>query len=77
MRLYWEGNYSLIYCNENGVNCFFIHNDIISLKNVQFKNFENISKIYKYPNYGKGPNVGHFQDKHNRKYITFEEAIIL
>jgi hypothetical protein len=38
-------NYSLIYCNENGVNCFFLHNDIIKQKNLEFKNFGDITKI--------------------------------
>ena len=25
-------SYSLVYCNKNGVNCFFVHNDIIKNK---------------------------------------------
>uniref|UniRef100_A0A6C0HAG8 Methyltransferase FkbM domain-containing protein n=1 Tax=viral metagenome TaxID=1070528 RepID=A0A6C0HAG8_9ZZZZ len=70
-------NYSLIYCNENGVNCFFIHNDIIKQKNLEFKNFGDITKIYRSPRYGPGPKGGHRQDDHNRKYIKFEEAIML
>lgn len=70
-------NYSLIYCNENGVNCFFIHNDIIKQKKLEFKNFGDITKIYRSPRYGPGPKGGHRQDDHNRKYITFEEAIML
>jgi nucleoid DNA-binding protein len=70
-------NYSLIYCNENGVNCFFIHNDIIKHKNLEFKNFGDITKIYRSPRYGPGPKGGHRQDEHNRKYIKFEEAIML
>jgi nucleoid DNA-binding protein len=70
-------NYSLIYCNENGVNCFFIHNDIIKQKKLEFKNFGDITKIYRSPRYGPGPKGGHRQDDHNRKYIKFEEAITL
>ena len=40
-------NYSLVYCNKNGVNCFLIHNDIIVEKKLHFKNFGNylISEI--------------------------------
>lgn len=70
-------NYSLIYCDKSGVNCFFIHNDIIKSKNLNFKNYNNITKIYRPPKYGKGPNGGHKQDQHNIKYITYEEAINL
>lgn len=68
-------NYSLVYCNDNGVNSFFVHNDIIRNKNLQFKNIEDISKIYKPARYGKGPNGGHIQDPYNRQYISFEQAI--
>jgi hypothetical protein len=70
-------NYSLIYCDNNGVNSFFIHNDIIKSKGLFFENIGNISKIYKSAKYGSGPNGGHIKDPYNRKYITFEEAINL
>ena len=70
-------NYSLVYCNENGVNCFLIHNDLISNKNLQFKDFGDITKIYKFPKYAGGPNGGHPADRHNRKFISFEEAMLL
>jgi len=65
-------NYSLVYCDKNGVNCFFIHNNIINEKILKFNNFGNIEKIYR-------PRVSgiHLKDKLNRKYITFEEAINL
>ena len=68
-------NYSLIYCNQNGVNCFFIHNDIIKNKDLQFINLGNIEKIYKPASYNIGPNGGHPQDQFNRNYISFDEAI--
>ena len=68
-------NYSLIYCNANGVNCFLIHNDVIKNKNLQFKNIGDISQIYKPPLYGCGPNGGHVHDQRNRQFISFEEAI--
>ena len=68
-------NYSLVYCNNNGVNCFFIHNDIIKNKNLQIKNIGDIEKIYKPARYGSGPNGGHIQDPYNRQFISFDEAI--
>jgi len=70
-------DYSLIYCNKNGVNCFLIHNDIIKDKNLQFLNYGEIEKIYRPGGYGEGPNGGHRQDPYNRKYISFDEAINL
>ena len=70
-------NYSLVYCDKNGVNSFFIHNDIIKNKGLQFKNIGDITKIYKPPRYGCGPNGGHKQDPYNRKFISFEDAINL
>jgi len=68
-------NYSLIYCNANGVNSFFVHNDLIKDKNIQFKNVGNIKEIYRAAKYGIGPNGGHLRDPYNRQYISFEEAI--
>jgi hypothetical protein len=70
-------NYSVIYCNANGVNSFLIHNDLITNKNLRFKNVGDISKIYKPARYGHGPNGGHRQDVYNRPFISFEEAINL
>jgi hypothetical protein len=67
-------NYSLVYCNENGVNCFFVHNDIIQNKNLQFKGMGDIAQIYRPAGYGHGPRGGHRQDTHNRQYITCDEA---
>jgi FkbM family methyltransferase len=68
-------NYSLIYCNNNGVNCFFIHNDILKNKNLQIKNIGDIASIYKPAKYGNGPNGGHKQDPYNRQFISFNKAI--
>ena len=68
-------NYSLVYCDKKGVNCFFIHNDILKNKNLQFNNVGDITQIYKQARYGCGPNGGHMQDPYNRQYISFDEAI--
>jgi hypothetical protein len=70
-------NYSLIYCNKNGVNCFLVDNNIIKNKDLRIKNMGDIAQIYKPAGYGYGPNGGHRQDPYNRKYICFEEAIHL
>lgn len=70
-------NYTLIYCDNAGVNCFFINNSIMNNKNLSFKDIGNINKIYKRPRYGTGPNGGHPSDIKNRKYISFNKGIIL
>ena len=68
-------NYSLVYCNQNGVNSFFIHNDIIKNNNLQIKNIGDIENIYRPARYNNGPNGGHPQDPYNRQFISFDEAI--
>lgn len=68
--------YSLVYCNKNGVNCFFVHDDILQCKNIIIENANNIDSIYRNPAYGYGPRGGHFIDKLYRKYICFDEAIL-
>lgn len=65
-------NYSLVCCDSRGVNCFFIHNDIVKKKNIVI---DPIEKIYRKAEYGPGPNGGHRQDMQYRKYISFNEAI--
>ncbi len=74
-KLATKYNYSLVYCNNNGVNCFLIHNDILTNKELQFQNVGDITKIYKPPLYGYGPNGGHPQDPYYRDYISFDDAI--
>lgn len=64
-------NYTLVYCESKGINCFFVHNNLINSKNIQFLNAGNVEKLYKKPTYGIGPNNGWLQDKRNRKYISF------
>jgi hypothetical protein len=33
--------YSLVYCNENGVNAFFVRDTLIKERGVEFKNINN------------------------------------
>jgi hypothetical protein len=74
-KLAKKHNYSLVYCDATGTNCFLIHNDLIKDKNLQFEGLGDITKIYKPARYGQGPNGGHPPDPYNRQYISFEEAI--
>lgn len=70
--------YSLVYADAKGVNLFFIRNDL--LENLQasgwvFKNTNDVNAIYRRPRYGQGPNGGHRQDPHGRKYLTSKEIL--
>lgn len=73
-KLAMKYDYSLVYCDNRGVNCFFIHDDIIKRKELHFKDVGNVKKIYNPPRYGNGPNGGHPHDPQNRKYVSFDEA---
>lgn len=70
-------NYTLVYCDYMGVNCFFVHNSILKERGLTFKDMGDIDKIYRAPKYGGGPNGGHGQDPKGRAYLTFEEAFFL
>lgn len=70
-------NYTLVYCDSKGVNCYFINNKILIENNLEFLNSGNVEKIYRYPKYSIGPNGGHSQDPYNRIYITSDQAITL
>ncbi len=68
-RLGDRKGYTLVYANANGVNLFFVRNDIIAQLPIKFKDASNVAKIYRYPTYGKGPNGGHFADLNKRSFI--------
>jgi len=68
-------NYSLVYCDNKGVNAFFVNTNIIKNKQLNFKDCNNINNLYKKASYGSGPNGGHQDDSLNRKYITFDDCI--
>lgn len=67
--------YTLVYAENRGVNLFFIRNDVLTDLNLQFKNQNDVIKLYKQPTYGLGPNGGHYQDPLSRQYITSTEAM--
>jgi hypothetical protein len=69
-------NYTLVYCNKNGVNAFYINNKFIDKIN-KIINAGDINKIYRPGGYGLGPNGGHPSDPQDRPYIKYYEAINL
>ncbi|MDE3045274.1 MAG: hypothetical protein KGJ02_01325 [Verrucomicrobiota bacterium] len=67
--------YSLVYAEKAGVNLFFIRDDILKEKNLQFKDMNDVQRLYRYPTYGRGPNGGHRDDPKKRKYLTSKEIL--
>ncbi len=67
--------YSLVYADQNGVNLFFIRDDILRDKHLHFKNINDVDKLYRRPTYGNGPNNGHPADAKNRSYLTSIELL--
>jgi len=67
--------YSLVYAEKEGVNLFFIRDDILKAKNLVFKDMNKVEKLYRYPTYGKGPNGGHPEDLRRRLYIPSKELL--
>jgi len=76
-KLLKQYNYSLVYCDTTGTNCFFVNNNIIAKRKLNFLDKDDTEKLYRPPNYGTGPNHGHPQDMHYRPYVTCEEALRL
>jgi len=78
MALYHLGRakgYSLVYAEKAGVNLFFVRDDILKEKDLQFKDMNDPEKIYRLPTYGTGPNGGHREDPKNRPYIPSSELL--
>lgn len=67
-KLSIEKNYTLVYCDNRGINAFFVHNDLID--KLDFK-VETIDKIYKQGGYGSGPFGGHRQHSSDKKMIEY------
>jgi len=67
--------YSLVYADSNGVNLFFIRDDILRDQNLHFKHVNDVEKLYRKPKYGNGPNGGHPADQKNRSYLSSQELL--
>jgi hypothetical protein len=73
-RLGRAKGYSLVYADANGVNLFFVRDDLIT-ENIHFKEINQVDKLYRRPTYGKGPNGGHPEDYKQRCYLSSEEVL--
>lgn len=68
--------YSLVYAEKNAVNLFFLRDDLIEQHNLEFKNRNDVSKLFQTPHYGPGPNGGHPHDFQNRPFVSSNEILI-
>jgi len=68
--------YSLVYAERNGVNLFFVRDDLLDWLGWEFKNTNNIEKLYSFPKYGPGPNGGHPQDTLSRCYLRSIDILV-
>jgi hypothetical protein len=76
-KLGLQKGYSLVYANANGVNLFFIRNDIIEeckTRGIEFLSLNDVNAIYRLPGYGNGPMGGHYQDPLQRIFIDSSSA---
>lgn len=74
-RLGRSKGYSLIYSEKVGENLFFIRDDLLIEKDLQFKNVNDPQKLYHPPTYGDGPNGGYREDTKKRNYFPSEELL--
>ena len=71
-------NYSLVYSTKSGVNCFFVHNDLLENNNIKLKNINNVNKLYNRPSYRYGPGnhiYGHTKDPLKRRYVSADTLL--
>lgn len=68
--------YSLVFADSQGVNLFFIRDEIVERIPYAFINMNSVPRLYRKPRYGKGPNGGHRADPHNRPYVSSDRFII-
>lgn len=61
--------YSLVYAEKQGVNLFFVRDDLIKKSHCLFRNINDVEALYVYPQYGHGPNGGHTQDPFFREFL--------
>jgi hypothetical protein len=67
--------YSLVYAEKQGVNLFFVRDDLVSGPGYTFKNVNDVEKLYAFPKYGKGPNGGHKADPLFREYLKSTDLL--
>jgi hypothetical protein len=66
--------YSLVHADANGVNLFFVRDDLLK-DGIQFKHINEVDQIYRPPTYGKGPNGGHPEDYRHRAYFSAQDLL--
>ena len=70
-------NYSLVCCDQRGVNAFFVRDELLDQRGVALEHRGNVVQLYRPPRYGRNPKGGHRDDPLNRAYVTFDEALLV
>jgi hypothetical protein len=70
-----SAGYSLVYADQSGTNLFFIKDEVLQEKNLQFKNMNDVEKIYRSPMYGSGLNARYLKDMKDRLYLSSSEIL--
>lgn len=63
-----EKGYTLVYCENRGVNAFFVLDEYVHLLDIEIR---DVASVYKMGNYGDGPNGGHAENRGNQKMIEY------
>lgn len=78
-RMMTKYDYSLVCTDRMGINAFFIKNDVIKQRNLEFENVSNVNALYtplKTMVFWDGVEyIGRVPDKKTRDFITSEEVM--
>jgi len=69
-KLLSSKGYTLVCCNANGVNAFFVKQTLLDTKNIKIANAGNVDLIYKKPAYNQYDG-GHPIDTKNREFLDY------
>jgi hypothetical protein len=68
-------NYSMVYCNANGVNAFFVNRKILEQYSDKFAHVDDIEYLYRKATYGPGPRGGWRADTQHRKFVASSDVM--
>ncbi|HEY2810262.1 MAG TPA: hypothetical protein VGJ00_02585 [Rhabdochlamydiaceae bacterium] len=73
-RLGRSKGYSLVYAEKNAVNLFFVRDDLLENRTWDFKNRNDVEKLYHHSIQKNGKNAIHAEDLKMRPFVSFEDV---
>ncbi len=67
-------HYALVYAEESGKHLFFVREDLIKNNALDFKNVNDVQKLYRHPSYEKAQGKQRHDPK-NRPYLSAKELL--